>query len=268
LKRLSTWVAIVLALVVAFLSAAWVGRDRLLAPHLKAMIREILQEEAGLEVAIDSLSGSYLRDIEILGLETVAPSAGPLSTLAVQRIHLRYRLPTLLQGLDRFLATASIAVEFPRLEIDLDRWEEPLAEAEEDDRAAVLPAMLPRVHVTDGELTLFSKQQVVRFEGVALTLATEPRLSAALTASRMEAGQRPPPEADFVPALAGVVQILVEAPGRRRARTWWWSAWRSSLRAATASTTHRFMRRRPPTCRTAGYASTGSSFPPAVAGSA
>lgn len=203
-------------LAAAILAAAWAGRDRLLAPPLEALIRELLREEAGLEVAIDSLSGSYFRDVEIRGLKTVRPAAaGPVSTLAVQRIHLRYRLPALLRGVDHFLATASIAVESPHVEIDLDRVEKPAPEAADAGRRAALPAVLPVLQISDGELVLTSEPFRARGEGLSLTSATAAggsRLKIDLTAGRLEAARRPRPGAGFEPVFAGPLQVSAQAP--------------------------------------------------------
>nr|MCU0538899.1 hypothetical protein [Desulfobacterales bacterium] len=65
MKHLLTWAALLLALAAALLAAAWASRDRLLAPPVKALIEKVLREEAGLEVAIGSLSGSFLFDLDI-----------------------------------------------------------------------------------------------------------------------------------------------------------------------------------------------------------
>ncbi|RPJ69827.1 MAG: hypothetical protein EHM15_12455, partial [Desulfobacteraceae bacterium] len=215
MNRPLTWAALLLALAAVLLAAAWAGRDRLLAPPIEALIREVLRKEAGLEVTIDSLSGSYFRDIEIRGLKTVRPTvAGPVAALAVQRIHLRYRLLALLQGVEPFLAAASIEVESPRVELDLDRWEDPAPEAADAGGTAALPAVPPALRISDGVLVLSSAPFTARFEGLSLTSATAPgpRLTIELAAARLEAGRRPHPGADFEPALAGALRVLAQAP--------------------------------------------------------
>ena len=215
MKRRLTWAAILTVLAAGLLAAAWAGRDRLLAPPLEALIRALLRQEAGLEVAIDSLSGSYFRDVEIRGLKTVRPApAGPVSTLAVRRIHLRYRLPALLRGVDHFLATAFIAVESPHVEMDLDRVEAP-APAADAGRRAALPAVLPGLQISDGELVLTSEPVRVRGEDLCLrssTTAGGSRLKIDLTAGRLEATRRRQPGAVFEPVLAGRLQISAQAP--------------------------------------------------------
>ncbi len=215
MKRCLTWAAVLLALAAALLAAAWFGRDRLLAPPIEALIREVLREETGLEVAIEAISGSYLRDVEIRGLKTVQPAAtGPVASLSVQRIHLRYRLPALLQGVDRFLATASIAAEAPQLAIDLDRLADRPPEAAAGERPPALPAVLPGLQISDGRLVLSSGSLLARVEGISLASSTAagPRLAVELTAGRLEAARRPHPGAGFAPVLAGQLRLRTQAP--------------------------------------------------------
>ncbi|MCU0585355.1 MAG: hypothetical protein MUC46_04710, partial [Desulfobacterales bacterium] len=215
MKRPLTWAAVLLSLTAALLAAAWVGRDRLLAPPIKALIQEVLREAAGLEVSIEALSGSYLRDIEIRVLKTVRPApGGPVTDLAVQRIHLRYRLPALLQGVDRFLATASIAVEAPQIAIDLDRWAERAPEAADGGRPPALPALLPGLQVSDGELVLTAEPFRARVEGLSLTSSTaaDSHLTIELTAGRLEAARRLHPGAGLDPVLAGHLRLRARTP--------------------------------------------------------
>ncbi|MFO7709463.1 MAG: translocation/assembly module TamB domain-containing protein [Desulfobacterales bacterium] len=211
MKRLLTWAAIAVALAAGLLAAAYAGRDRLFAARLEALIRETLREETGLEISIGSVSGSYLRDLEIREIRTLRPSpAGPIARLAAQRIRLRYSLPALVGGLNEFISATTVDAESLYLDIDLDQWEAAGRPAPAgSDAGAGLPAALPALRLHEATIVLRSQDVRVRCEGGSLEVlpAAGQRITLALSVPRIEAGRRLHPDDEIERALAGELHL-------------------------------------------------------------
>lgn len=205
---------ILAALAAALLASAYAGRHRLVAPRLEALIRELVREQTGVEISIGTVAGSYLHDLEIRDVQTLHPSpTGPVSALAAKRIHLRYRLPALLRGLNEFIAAAAVEVEALRLEIDLDQWE-PAGPAATDNRLpTALPAVLPVLRLRDTTLALSAEGYRVRCEGGSLETSAAPdrRITLNLSIPRMVASRRPHSASEAEPILAGELHIRADA---------------------------------------------------------
>jgi hypothetical protein len=202
------------ALAAGLMASAYAGRHRLFAPRLEALIRETLREETGLEVAIGSVSGSYLRDLEIRDVRTLRPSpAGPVSTLAVQRVRLRYSLSALLRGLNAFVAAAAIEADSLHLDIDLDKLQAAGPAATDSSLPGAFPAVLPVLRLRNATIVLSLGDYRVRCEGGELetSAAPEGRIALELSLPRMEASRRSHPDADIEHLLAGELQLRAEA---------------------------------------------------------
>ncbi len=152
MKRKLTWAAAIVAVGCCLLAGVYVFRDVLIAPHLKAWMRETVREQLGLEVSIGRVGGSLLADLEIQDVQTIASdTAAPVSTLSLQHVRLRYSLGSLLKGISAFIQSARVDAEGLRLAVDLDRGDDSHRDGTATGHA--LP-VLPELRIRDAEVSI------------------------------------------------------------------------------------------------------------------
>ncbi|MCU0590384.1 MAG: hypothetical protein MUC57_02800 [Desulfobacterales bacterium] len=169
MRRRIKWIAISLGVGICLLASAYLSRDVLIAPRVAALIQAALSRELGMQVAIGRLGGSLLSDIEIEDLQTVIPgSQGPVSSLTVKRLHIRYGLFELLSGPAAFVGGMGIEADGLQAELDLDRGDPSSSEASP---SAFFPLTLPAVQVRDGAVAIRRGELRTRFDGITLDIA-------------------------------------------------------------------------------------------------
>jgi len=165
------WVLICLGVLVGLLAAAYGWRDRLIAPRLAAAIRDALHRELGLEVAIGRLGGSLFTDIEIEGLQTLAPGTrGPVSSLTAKRLSIRYSPFALIEGTAGFVDGMRVEAEGLQAELDLDRGG---ASPPEATPSPLLPLAIPALQVRDSSVAIRWGDLRTRLDGITLDAAKD-----------------------------------------------------------------------------------------------
>jgi translocation and assembly module TamB len=157
-----------LAIGFALLVLIYTLRAPLLSPRISRLVAGSIESQLGLEVEIGAISGTYFNNLAISDLKTVRPnSAGPLISLALTRVGLRYSLPALLFGRDHFISSLSITIDGAALELyaNGDR-----TESRADDRFnfPVWPLALPHVRISDASVVVRSPGAWTRFEGIGV----------------------------------------------------------------------------------------------------
>ncbi|MBW1981486.1 MAG: translocation/assembly module TamB domain-containing protein [Deltaproteobacteria bacterium] len=151
------------------LTLLYVFRGVLIEPHLKALLERTIAANLGLQVSIGDLSGSYLSNVELRNVATVAQTGkGPVSSLEWQRLKLSYHLVDLVQGFSCFLATASIELEGASVAIDLQKHAN-RGKSELSSSKLFLPAALPTVRIHNSFLRIAGKDFSTSFAGISLT---------------------------------------------------------------------------------------------------
>ena len=171
MKRKLTWAAILIAAAAGLLVLVYTWRGVLIVPHLTALIRETVREHLGLDVSIGPVAGSLLADLEIRDLQTVTPAVeGPVSSLTLKRLGLRYSLMSLLQGFSGFVQAASLEVEGLRVSVDLGRGHD---SPSENPIFAFLPPRLPALSIRDADVSIRADEFNLDLRGVRLETGKE-----------------------------------------------------------------------------------------------
>ena len=161
---------------IILLTALYLLRGVLIAPHLQRFLENSIESQLGMEVAIGNIDGSYITDFEVINVTTLKPApAGTLVSLELRRLRVSYNLLSFLKGLNAFLDDAAVELESARLELDLSRQDaDPPPPPEADAIGPVfLPELLPRIRVDDTSVFLRGSDYETAFKGISLE--TRPR---------------------------------------------------------------------------------------------
>ena len=90
----------------ALLAALYLLRHRVLTPFVERTLVQQLDARLGIGVEIGRISGTYVTTFEVADLRTAKPNEqGPLASLDLKRIRVRYSFLELVAGLDAFSPT-------------------------------------------------------------------------------------------------------------------------------------------------------------------
>jgi len=160
--------AFVAILLLAFLFAF---RHVLLGTYIKKLIVEQVDARLGLDISVAVVNGTYFSSLELSDVKTLGGSPKTiLTSVEAGRIVFHYSLPSLLAGVDSFLAQTSIGLERADVQLDIpSKTNDQRGLAE--DAAFLLPAVLPHISVRNGSVGVNTQQG--RFEFNGLTVITE-----------------------------------------------------------------------------------------------
>lgn len=133
------------------------------------MIMARLAADGGPRITIGSISAIGLSGLRLQDINSVPPPDSAIKTLGIRQAAINYFLPSLLHGIDSFLATTTIDIDGVQLELDFDR-----VESDTSGRipGILLPAVLPRVRVADGSLRIRTMGRTAVLD--ALSLSVDP----------------------------------------------------------------------------------------------
>lgn len=163
------WIAVFCA--VCLFAAAYLLRQQLLVPLLKGVIAARAQDQLGLAVTVQNISGSFLTDLELEKITAVGQkTAGlPSLSLSIDQARLRFSALSLLHGMDSFLKSLRIELQGLSATMDFSGNDQP-APPDDQPQAAILPLppALPQITVLDGDLTLIHDGLSSRLSKVAV----------------------------------------------------------------------------------------------------
>jgi autotransporter translocation and assembly factor TamB len=168
-QRIAKWVISFAAIVIILLSALYLLRSVVVAPSIQRYLANWIESQLGIRVDIGNLSGSYVNELVVTNVTTLKSApAGPLVALELRRLRVTYHLWSLFNGLNGFLADASIELEGVTLKFDLARDERNSAFPSTSDSSPsfFLPAQLPRIRIRDTSVFLQSSDYATAFRGI------------------------------------------------------------------------------------------------------
>ena len=161
---------------ILLLTALYLLRGVLIAPHLQRFLENSIESQLGMEVAIGNIGGSYMTDFEVVNVTTLKPApAGTLVSLELRRLRVAYNPLSILKGLNTFLGDAVVELEAAKLVLDLSRQDasEPAPPEADSIKPFFLPGLLPRIRIDDTTVFLRGSDYETAFKGI--TLETRPR---------------------------------------------------------------------------------------------
>ena len=144
-------------------------RGVLFYPHLKQAAIEAFHNDLDLQLELGAIRGSLLGGIEFDDVRiSTLPSADTPMIVSLDALRARYRLIDFFQGFDAFLAGMTVALDRPRVAIDLSR---PSSESPAEGGAEApgsWPVVLPGIVITDGRLDIAGDGYGSRWDGIRL----------------------------------------------------------------------------------------------------
>ena len=120
IRRFIKWVTILMVLGLFLLAAVYHFRNALFAPHIERMLEKSIESQTGIRVDIAGIRGSYITDLVVMKVTTLKPApSGPLASLRLEKLRVAYNPLSLLGGIHRFVADASVELQSAELEFNL-----------------------------------------------------------------------------------------------------------------------------------------------------
>ncbi|GAB4264553.1 MAG: hypothetical protein Kow0092_16310 [Deferrisomatales bacterium] len=149
------------------------ARQQVAGPVLARLAATGLRSALGVEVSIEGVQGTYLTDLEIVGLRTRVPNPdGPLPSLAWTRLRVEYSLPSLWRGIEAFLARTRIEVDGARVEVNLAAPSS--GPAPESSGRVALPRALPAVRLRGGAVRVRLPEGSIDVQGLSASAERAP----------------------------------------------------------------------------------------------
>ncbi|MBT8369919.1 MAG: hypothetical protein KJO34_03085, partial [Deltaproteobacteria bacterium] len=175
IRRFIKWVTILTVLGLFLLAAVYHFRNILFAPHIERMLEKSIESQTGIRVDIAGIRGSYITDLVVMKVTTLKPAiSGPLTSLRLERMRVAYNPLSLLGGIQRFLADASVELQGAELEFNLSG--KGMVSKPESEKAPsgsfFLPNQLPRIRISKTAVHLQGSDYGTAFSGIELEIGS------------------------------------------------------------------------------------------------